>query len=610
MDWNEFVRRLAAELVRLPVDSYVIVQRPGGFPYVQAMRHSAGLTGEAVGDAFLREPQRLDLGRIQRMITLGWHEPDGRQRVNWWHDVALPAGLHGAGLHEAGLHEAGAEQLAECDHLAVRMVAALRDVYGVRSPADLEYRAARNGPGGGLLDLPGLGLEPAERLPLAAPAASGPGWAAFTERLAGELAGLDDGMVLVVYRADQDAYYVQAHRGPQRVRGEAVGNDVLDEPLRFPDADEKRLADAGWGNPGHPGPNWWVELPTGAPAAEYRRLAGMMVTALRDVQRAADPGDLRYEAFRGDIGIELTDFGIALAAPAAVSERRPARRLPAAELPAGLEPGPEPDLEKGLVAAKQRGDQRAYLALIEENGLIVPSTGRSDVVEFATTSLNDGLYVLTFTTAEEMSRALGGQAEHFRHVTVGQLAAEWPNPAWKLSINLGLPSEAYFDASVLTGVAATTEATETAETDVEPEPKPEPEAEPEPGPAVMQKVVPHPLVVHYLEGGYDRVAGYVHRVDDVAGLTTPELLVRGLRLTYQNSPFSAEDEAIHVIRWPEHKPALFKTPSGDGPPVREFKISSQRLPHGAEMYRIDRSGEVTRVAVFDADTRTWVGGDG
>ena len=66
----------------------------------------------------------------------------------------------------------------------------------------------------------------------------------------------------------------------------------------------------------------------------------------------------------------------------------------------------------------------------------MPATGRSGVVEFATTSLNDGLYVLTFTSAELMAQVLGGQAEHFRHVTVDRLAAEWPNPVWKLSINL------------------------------------------------------------------------------------------------------------------------------------------------------------------------------
>jgi hypothetical protein len=154
----------------------------------------------------------------------------------------------------------------------------------------------------------------------------------------------------------------------------------------------------------------------------------------------------------------------------------------------------------------------------------------------------------------------------------------------------------------------------------------------------MQKVVPPPLVVHYLEGGYDRVAGYVHKLEDVADLATPERLVNGLGLTYENSPFSPDDELIHLIRWHAYKLALFKTPlggvdeesmqatpdgwvielppflgtgyaPGDGPRIPEFKIASQRLPHGAEFYRVERSGDAVRVATFDADGGRWVGED-
>jgi hypothetical protein len=331
------------------------------------------------------------------------------------------------------------------------------------------------------------------------------------------------------------------------------------------------------------------------------------------------------------------------------------------------------DLEAGLVAAKRAGDQEAYLALVAGAGLIVPSTGTSPGVEFATTQLNDGTYVLTFTSPESMHRVLGEQARHHRHVTMTRLAAEWPDPAWRLSIDLGLPGEAYFDASVVTELAAPPAARPPgpAQAPTTPAPRPAtapaPELEqaaapseaqvsapaevpvevtrPAPGldgdagadlpPAIMQKVVPHPLVVHYLEGGYDRVAGYVHRAQDVADLTTPGLLVHGLGLTYEGSPYSPDDAAIHIIRWPAYKPELFKTPfggvdeasmrsvpdgwvierppflgtgfaPGDGPPIPEFKIASQRLPHSAEMYRVAHTGEVTRVAVFDADLGRWL----
>ncbi|MFC0042135.1 TY-Chap domain-containing protein [Actinomadura rayongensis] len=151
---------------------------------------------------------------------------------------------------------------------------------------------------------------------------------------------------------------------------------------------------------------------------------------------------------------------------------------------------------------------------------------------------------------------------------------------------------------------------------------------------VMQKVLRPEHVRHYVEGGYDLVAGYVHRLKDVADLRTPAGIVRALGLTYQGTPFSASDDTIHVLRWPAVKPTLFRTPlggidewsmeiipggwvienapfpgsgyaPGDGPPIPEFKIDSQRLPHEAEIYRIDRSGEATPIARFDADRRQW-----
>lgn len=152
---------------------------------------------------------------------------------------------------------------------------------------------------------------------------------------------------------------------------------------------------------------------------------------------------------------------------------------------------------------------------------------------------------------------------------------------------------------------------------------------------VMQKVLRREHVQHYLEGGYDLVAGYVHRLQDVAELNTPAALIRGLGLVYEGSPFSPGDEEIFVVRWPAVKPSLFRRPlggidewsmgiipggwviekapfpgsgyaPGDGPAVPEFKIESQRLPHGAELYRLDAAGRESLVAAYDADLRRWL----
>ncbi|MWA00183.1 hypothetical protein F8568_007305 [Actinomadura sp. LD22] len=155
------------------------------------------------------------------------------------------------------------------------------------------------------------------------------------------------------------------------------------------------------------------------------------------------------------------------------------------------------------------------------------------------------------------------------------------------------------------------------------------------GTVVMQKVLRREHVQHYLEGGYDLVAGYVHRLQDVAELNTPAALIRGLGLVYEGSSFAPGDDEVFVIRWPAVKPSLFRRPfggidewsmgiipggwviekapfpgsgyaPGDGPAVPEFKIESQRLPHGAELYRLDAGARESLVAAYDADLRRWL----
>jgi Family of unknown function (DUF6301) len=170
-------------------------------------------------------------------------------------------------------------------------------------------------------------------------------------------------------------------------------------------------------------------------------------------------------------------------------------------------------------------------------------------------------------------------------------------------------------------------------------PAPAPQADsrrrPPPGvePSVMQKVVPHHLVVYYLDDGYDRVAGYVYRWDDVRMLETPAQLFEALGLSYAGSSFTAGDPAVHVIRWPAHGKGFYRTPYGgideagmrsiegwviERPPfmgngfapgkeyaIPEWKVDSVRLPHGAEMWRIEAGGEQVLVAAYDADSRSW-----
>lgn len=717
MDWNDFVERLTVELIRLPANAFLIVQGPGGLPYVQAMRYLNGLDAEAVGSEFLPEPLTADQER--RLGEMGWYPPDGETRQNWWRQILVPA--------EAG--DMTDEQATECGKLAGRMVVAFRDVYGIGTPAELNYEASRNGPDGGPLELPDLGVPQAGAEPPPPASAAEPAaldWPDFTERLAAELYGLDPEMVIVVHHRDRDSYYVQALHNPEGLHAEAVGGQVLPARLRFEPRLEERLATAGWRRPGL-NPNWSYDLTAGARPAEFRRLAELMTVALRDVQGAGTPDELTYESFRGAIFIELPGLGLSPREPGQAQERRPHRPLPDAphggsaaavptmptvpaapaspqapvdppsrgtpsggsgrppsptaqyadammgaptdsgtyltsrrlsrDAPAGPLPAParpadaqvagrlSPErLEAALSGARDRADKKGYFALVRAHDLYLPAP-ETGSTRLATGTFDDGTYILAFTSPEAMERALRGQASRHRRTDVAALVAKWPRPDWGLAINAGLPSAAYIDGgSVLRmGTAPTIDVPAPRVPEPMPEPVPQPISDPLLDPAavvptvgvLLQKVVPHQQVEHYLEGGYDRVAGYVHRVLDVEDLTTPAQIVYRLGLDYPGSPFSDLDDHVHVIRWRVLKEALCRTPYGgideesmrsvpggwviEKPPftgtglapgigraVPELKTDSQRLPHGAEMYRLHADGAEVLVGRFDADLSRWV----
>jgi hypothetical protein len=264
------------------------------------------------------------------------------------------------------------------------------------------------------------------------------------------------------------------------------------------------------------------------------------------------------------------------------------------------DPMTDPELERWLEEARARGDHQRYFGLILDNELFLPSSGDPAEMQYATSDFNDGTYVLAYTSPATMREALGGQVTHHRRIPVRELVATWPKPEWRLAINAGLATAAFVDPAAIEGLAA-------------PPAGPEPTRGTEPvavagiGQVVMQKVVPPEHVVHYLKHSYDRVCGYVYRQADVRPLKTPAQLIDALGLSYEGSPFAPDDETIHVLRWTAVKPALSRRPTlrYADEAIPEFMVDSQRLPHGAELYRLDVTGRHTLVAVFDADRRGW-----
>jgi hypothetical protein len=327
----------------------------------------------------------------------------------------------------------------------------------------------------------------------------------------------------------------------------------------------------------------------------------------------------------------------------------PSRQPPASpaqpEVPA--EPfHPANEVEHDLYDAAESGNTDRFLSTLLLATVLVPvahhsrpgsAPGESGFA-FRTEQMEGEQYLIVFTSRDRL-------AEHFAEPTrtVGvrfyELIRNWPDPAWSFAVNPGGPVGAKYPGPQV--IALANWATE-AGLGAEPEAAAEADPVPAPAPAndeaqhatVMQKTIPPDQVDYYLERGYDRVAGFVHRATEVEHLRTPGELFGALGLTYDTSPHQPDAKEAYVLRWPAYRPSLYRIPYGgqneqalramDGwvierPPFRgngfapgegkdvvaEFKVDSVRLPHGAQLWRLDADGNERMVAIFDNDGPSW-----
>jgi hypothetical protein len=145
VEWSEFAVRFARELAGLDRDTILIVrEHDESRHYVQAMRETERLYAEAVSNNFLDGPLALTPADEEVLAEAGWRPPTiDWSPANWWTELALdaPPGAHA--------------------ELADMMVTALRDVQGVRRPADLVYESFHRD-GYGLIELVEFGIAAAD----------------------------------------------------------------------------------------------------------------------------------------------------------------------------------------------------------------------------------------------------------------------------------------------------------------------------------------------------------------------------------------------------------------------------------------------------------------
>ncbi|WP_433463063.1 SseB family protein [Spirillospora sp. CA-128828] len=598
MDWNDFAKRLTLELSRLPVTSFLIVQGPSGLPYVQAMRSEGVLDAEAVGSAFL--PRPLAPRQERRLRALGWEPPDEEERKNWWDRLTF---------RERG-GRASNELLESCALLAGQMMGAFRDVYGIESPLELVYQASKSGPDGGPLALPGLGL------PLAVPEDEGRTARSSARRARPSGSTLETALTEARERGDQHGYLELLARavlylptpgdpegGEHQFATAQFGGGTFVLAFTSPEAMDRSLQ----GQAVHhrqgslaelsrhwPHPEWQLAVNPGLPSAGY-----LDANALLEPEAPRPPAAPKPPA-PTDVLVAGPSHTPSSRTPrtsragtrgtrTARGDAPEARRAPKApQRPEPPPPNPEPPPAAPAPSRAPTAPSAPRRPAPAQESPAPPPHSRPEVPATRETPADpQGLPVYTP-----------------------------PNPSRETpSDPNGLPVAPLYGQRQPIPTAAQTDDTSQV--------------------MVMQKVVRPEHVQHYLEGGYDLVAGYVHRLQDVQEIRSPAALIRALGLVYEGSPFSPADERLFMLRWPAVKPALFRRPlggidewsmgiipggwviekapfpgsgyaPGDGPAIPEFKIESQRLPHGAEMYRLDARGTESLAAQYDADLRRWL----
>ncbi|SCL17273.1 SseB protein N-terminal domain-containing protein [Micromonospora rhizosphaerae] len=321
------------------------------------------------------------------------------------------------------------------------------------------------------------------------------------------------------------------------------------------------------------------------------------------------------------------------------------------EEPAPADFVPANEVEEDLLGAAGSGSTDSFLSTLLLARVLLPIApdsapgsrpGEPGFV-WRTEELDGEPYVVVYTSPERLAERADGPVETVR-VKFVQLIRRWPDETWSFAVNPGTPVGAKYPGEQIIGLANW--AAEVGLGD-DPESEPEPPAAAEPAsarqpaaapdptrPVTMQKAVAPSQLAYYLERGYDRVSGFVHRASELAHLTTPEQLYDALGLGHPDSPFSRDAEEIYVIRWPAHRPSLYRIPYGgqneaamramegwviERPPFRgngfapgessdvvaEFKVDSARLPHGAQLWRIGADGTERVIAILDSDALLW-----
>lgn len=280
--WDQLADALTGVLGRLPAGAVlqlVDAGQPDGGRYAQLWQDTEALRVEVSGDVPADPHRGLPAVHGPVLTGFGWHPPGPAHPGHWSDELTWPAPA-------AGYRE-----------LAYRLVATVRDGFGLATPAELAYRAWRAG--GPALELPELGLDPV-RVDYWARLGEGD----TRQRPAGLLRRTRVGSVSVDEAYGQDGRW---HRTRTLERAEL--GELLDDVVPLDPVAADRLV-AGWRERSS-GP---AGNAAGRAATPPVRLASAVDTPLDASGRAVLPEQRLTEAERAPVAAYLRDAPIVLAA--------------------------------------------------------------------------------------------------------------------------------------------------------------------------------------------------------------------------------------------------------------------------------------------------------
>lgn len=291
-----------------------------------------------------------------------------------------------------------------------------------------------------------------------------------------------------------------------------------------------------------------------------------------------------------------------------------------------------------MVAARVRGDERVPLEVLARSPLVLPVPEGDEDPEgrprYVVWRHNGEKLLIAYTSLPGLASALGEDAAAGARLTsYPDLVQNWPDPSWKLALNPSLPIDLHIPIDEVAELLDPRYHPSTLANLVAAIPDSDRAARRAAGvPAQVLKVLPPGAERTYLDGGFNRVSGFVYLSDALDDLTSPAELYRGLGLIAELSPFHLDDRSVHVIRWSAHLPELYPLAYGafdarafplvggwivePDPFVGtglapgnvlafEMKVNGLVLPHGALLCRLnDQAGE-TVLAAYDADLMRW-----